>query len=383
MTAQCDTERLIDGLIEKVLDRYPPERVANIKERTESVWRGSPPADRMVYVVGEGDEIRDLPQIPEEASQDQTDLIMQLQTIANHADWDDDFFPAIGSGLRQVAIPSYFGCREEAVSASNRVGPIITDPADVYSLPEIGFVPGTVGGDILAKMQYFHRRTAGRIPVYMTDMQGPFSIAAQLWGVEPFLLAVQDCPAEVHHLLQKCTDVAIGYYKLMREAVEGDWVPLHCHPLLWMPESLGVAASDDFLAIVSPRCLRVFSRPYLEQIAATFGGVVVHSCGSMNRAIGELNQVRGLIGLNFSSTETDLPMLAAEADPRLVLLVHCAGVHRSDLPQLTPLEHIEQCRRVFAEHHRAGMCMAFPCAGVQPDPWRDAQEYRQAATYRQ
>jgi hypothetical protein len=369
---------LIDGLIEKVLATYPAERIERIKQRTSAVWHGHPLPDRIVYIAGEAGEIRGLPDIPAEANEDQRDLIIQLQTILNHGDWDDDFFPAISSGLRQVAIPSYFGCVEEEVSSSNRVGPIIREPSDVYSLPELGFVPGTVGGYLLAKMRYFHQRTGGRIAVYMTDMQGPFSVAAQIWGVEPFMLAIYDHSKEVHYLLQKCTDAIITYYKLMREAVEGNWVPMHCHPVLWLPEDVGVAASDDFLAIVSPRCTRDFSRPYLEQIAEAFGGVVVHSCGSINHAVAELNKVKGLKGLNFSSTETNLEQVAAEIDPRIALVVHCTDVHRPDLQPLTTLQHLELCRQVFGTGRVRGICEAFAC-GMEPNPARDAAIWAEAA----
>jgi hypothetical protein len=377
--AERGTEALIDRLIDQVLEEYPVDRVARIKERTNAVWYSQPLGKRIVYIASQADPAAGLPPIPAGATEDQRDLIVQLQTIVNHSPWDDDFFPAIASGLRQVCIPSYFGCVEEEASASNRVGPIVRTASDVYSLPELGFVPGTVGGDILVKMRYFHRRVSGRIPVYMTDMQGPFSVAAQIWGVVPFMLALRDSPDAAHYLLQKCTDVICSYYRLMREAVEGNWVPMHCHPLLWLPEEKGVAISDDFLAIVSPRTTREFSRPYLEQIAAAFGGVTVHSCGSINHAVRELNQVEGLAGLNFSSTETDLQRLAAEVDPRIVLVVHCTDVHRADLLQLTALQHIELCRRIFAEGRVRGICTAFPC-GVDPDPARDAEAWRAAAT---
>jgi hypothetical protein len=376
--ADCKTEALIDSLIEKVLEKYPPERVARIKAHTNAVWHGHPMQDRIVYIANEGGELRGLPDIPAEANEDQRDLILQLQTIINHGDWDDDFFPAIASGIKQVAIPSYFGCVEEEVSDSNRVGPIIHDPSDVYSLPELGFVPGTVGGYLLAKMRYFHQRTGGRIPVYMTDMQGPFSVAAQIWGIDSFMLAMYDHPKEVHYLLQKCTDAIIKYYRLMRETVEGNWVPMHCHPRLWLPEDVAVAASDDFLAIVSPKCTRDFSRPYLEQIAEAFGGVVVHSCGSINHAVGELNKVKGLVGLNFSSTETNLEQLAEEVDPRIALVVHCTDVHRDDLPPLTSVQHLELCRRVFAKGRVRGICTVFAC-GMLPDPGRDAALWAEAA----
>jgi hypothetical protein len=376
-----DVEKIIDDLIGRVKERYPKQRIQKIKDRTNAVWFGRPPQDRLVYISCENFErTRDLPEIPAAATPSQRELIEQLQTIINHSDWDDDFFPAIASGLRQVTIPSYFGCVEESAGNANHVKPIIREAANVYQLPEIGFIPGTVGGDILEKMRYFHQRTHGQIPVFMTDMQGPFSVAAQMWGIEDFLMATYDRPKEVHFLLQKCTDIIINYYRLMREAVEGNWVPMHCHPLLWMPEEKGVAVSDDFAAIVSPDIIRCFTRPYMEQIAAVFGGVVVHSCGSINHAIGELCQIKGLVGLNFSSTETDFKKVAEEVDPDKVLIVHNTAVHRDDLPLLDPVQQIELCKKVFAKGRAHGICIVFG-GNAKPEPRRDRETWKKSAIY--
>jgi len=143
------------------------------------------------------------------------------------------------------------------------------------------------------------------------------------------------------------------------------------------PENVGVAASDDFLAIVSPRCTRDFSRPYLEQIAEAFGGVVVHSCGSINHAVAELNKVKGLKGLNFSATETNLEQVAAEIDPRIALVVHCTDVHRPDLKPLTTLQHLSFAGE-YSHRQSARICEAFAC-GMEPNPARDAAIWADAA----
>ncbi|WP_407928176.1 uroporphyrinogen decarboxylase family protein [Hydrogeniiclostridium mannosilyticum] len=44
-------------------------------------------------------------------------------------------------------------------------------------------------------------------------MQGPFSVASQIWGIEDFLIACYDYPDEVHYLISRCTDIFIDYCK--------------------------------------------------------------------------------------------------------------------------------------------------------------------------
>lgn len=372
-------ELIIDQLINNAQEVYPKARIERIKERTENVWYHRDNQDRIVHIFMGTAPDKDIPPLPDDITPDQKELIYQLQSVINHSKWDDDFFPALSPGLKQIIIPSYFGCIEEIASASTRVKPAIHDPSDVYNLPDVGFVPDNDGGVMLEKMKYFHQRTKGLFPLFEADMQGPFSVASQIWGVQNFLIALYDSPKEVHYLLQRTTNAVIEYMKLMDKVAEGDLVPYHCMPVLWYPREKGVAVSEDLAAVVSPKTIKEFVRPYLEQIAEAFGGVVMHSCGSINHVIGELNQIKGLVGLNFSSTETDLPLLAKTINPNIAIVCHNSPVHRPDLPLLSQLEHIVHCKKVFTENNINGICLIFPW-NADPDPELDAKTYRNAAT---
>ncbi|MHB1485129.1 MAG: uroporphyrinogen decarboxylase family protein [Saccharofermentanales bacterium] len=345
-------EAIIDDLLEKVLKKYPKERFQKIIDRTAGIWYNHPQKDRLTYSyckeIYNIDNIANMPELPAGTGEFERDLIGELQIIDNHSIWDDDYYPALMPGIKQICIPSYFGCELKVASASDKVIPIIKDPSDVYSLPEIGFISGTEGGDILAKMRYFRQRTHGLLPIYITDMQGPFSVASQIWGIEDFLTAIYDYPDEVHYLINKCTEVIIDYFKLMYEAVEGDLNPLHCMPVVWYPPDKGVAVSEDLLAVVSPEIIREFMKPGYERIAEEFGGVFTHSCGSINHAAQELNNIKGLVGINFSSSETDLAKMSNDLKNDLVIISHNAGVNRDDLPLLDITGHIRICKKIFA-----------------------------------
>lgn len=378
MSVNTGIDIITDQLIKRVIDVYPARRVDQIKQRFHDVWNGRPAKDRIPYVCGAVNGTRNMPRLSGNESELERSLVYQLQGIINHSEWNDDFFPALSPGLRQITIPSYFGCIEEVASTSTRIKPVITNPPDVYGLTELGFIPGTVGHDILEKMRYFRKRTKGCLPVFETDMQGPFSIASQIWGIERFLTAIYECPDEVNYLLQRCTEVIIEYFKLMLDAVDQDLVPMHCFPLIWFPKEKGVAVSEDLVAVVSPATFRNFIRPYLERIADEFGGVVMHSCGSINHVIHELNQVRGLVGINCSSTETDIERLAQDMNPDYILIAHNSPVSRPDIPLYDEIQHIELCRKVFSR--RNGICV-INSFKKNPDPAKDAERLKRAASY--
>ena len=340
---------IIDELTEKVLALYPQERLERIKARSQASWKdmgkGCPYYDRISYVVlkqpPEGD-----PKIPEDASGIQREMIFQLKTMIHNSVIDDEYFPAYQSGLEQVTIPSMFGCVKESISDSAHIKPVISSPSDIYSLPEADIREGSVCHDILYRMAYKHRRTKGRIPVYMTDIQGPFSCAAQMWGIQDFLCVLDENPNEVHHLLSLTTNAIIKYIRAMYEAVDGDMIPIHCHPVLWIPRDCGIAASDDFFAVAGPHTVRDFSVPYLEKLGEEFGGVTVHTCGSMNHLVKLMNTMKTLKAVNFGITETNLPEYAGECDPRIMLIVHKSKLSVNGLPFLTIEKHLRLCADV-------------------------------------
>lgn len=358
-----DSKTIVSNIIEKQLgqihERYAPDRVESTKSRMKRFWNHTPDFGRIPYVVW-GGAPKQMPEFPKDTPENDRELVTQLQGILEHAEWEDDYFPALSPGVRQVTIPSYFGCVEETASASVRVKPAIAEPKDVYTLPEVGFGPETPGGEMLERMKYWRKMTHGLLPLYEADLQGPFSVASQIWGIEEFMFAVYDYPEEVHHLLQRCTDAVIRYAKLMNEAADGDLIPFHCMPAIWYPREKGIAVSEDLVAVVSPSIVKEFVRPYLEQIADAFGGVFMHSCGSINNVICELNHVKGLVGLNFSDCETDLEKALGEVEKSLFIISHNSPVNRTDLPLLNPIQHIELCTRAFTQSKVHGLSIVIP-----------------------
>lgn len=354
-TVRNQADDVIDALIEKVLKAYPEKRLEEIKARTASAWKDKnygqgAYGDRIPYVVLSLPPA-EMVNVPADATQDQKDIINQLMFMLHNSMSDCDYFPAFTSGLEQVAVPSMFGCVKECSSASERVKPIIHSPGDVYSLAPAQVREGFVCYEILRKMAYYAQRTGGRIPVYMTDVQGPFSCAAQMWGIQDFLCDLNEYPNEAHHLLALCTDAIIQFFQEMYAVTGGNLVPIHCMPVIWVPKDCGVAVSDDFFAIVGANTIREFSCPYLEKIGETFGGITAHTCGNMNHLVKVMNEMKTLRALNFSASETDLRQYASGHDPKTLLFVHKSDLSIGGLPLLNAEEHIRFCKEIHKEYH--------------------------------
>lgn len=128
-------------------------------------------------------------------------------------------------------------------------------------------------------------------------------------------------------MIDRCTDVLIAFMRRTREVAGEALIAYHCPTALWYPPAMGLAYSEDLMAVVSPAVVREFMRPSVERIAREFGGVVLHSCGSINHLARELSDIPGLKGLNFATCETDLTRFLADAGPRLALAVHNSPVN--------------------------------------------------------
>jgi hypothetical protein len=349
ITGRNHADDIIDDLIEKVLLAYPPERLKRIKARSESAWKNISGNcsynDRIPYVVLNS-ILPEKPEIPDDTSDIQRDMINQLKSMFLNSVIDDEYYPAFSSGVEQVTIPSMFGCVKEIISGSDHIKPIINSPSDVYSLPNAKICEGYICYDMLYRMAYKYRRANGRIPVYMTDIQGPFSCASQMWGIENFLCDLDEYSNEVHHILSLCSEAIIKYFHAMYDAVDGDMIPYHCSPVLWIPKDCGVAVSDDFFAVVGENTVKEYSIPYLEKIGQEFGGITAHTCGNMNHLASLLSKAKNLKALNFGSSETDLMKFAQECDPRITLIVHKSGMSIKGLPLFSTEGHIKHCTDV-------------------------------------
>jgi len=135
------------------------------------------------------------------------------------------------------------------------------------------------------------------IHITQPDMQGPFDIAAQLWGSEIFT-AFYDCPELIVELLDLIAETYIQTCRLFAnassEAIGDGFIALHytiCkgHCVL----------KDDSSVMLSPRTYMRFIRPANEKILTTLGGGGIHFCGVGDQWKKEFVDTQGLMGVDF------------------------------------------------------------------------------------
>lgn len=349
----------VDKLLDQVDTLYSQKYKQEITSRLHRLWNKQPATDKIPYVVLSYEPPYD--QNDPNLSPWENEVIAQLHGIINHKVWNDDYIPIFYFGIIQALIPSCFGCTQvySQDKKSVEVVPVIKEHQDIHSLKPLGFDKGTLGGDMLEKMRFFHKATHGRILLAETDMQGPFSVASQIWGIESFLAAIYKTPEAVHHLLDLTTQVIIDYIRLMFEVTEGNLSPCHCMPYLWMSKDQGVCVSEDLLAVVSPEITEQFIVPYLNKIGKAFGGVLAHTCGSLNHGIKALAQTPYVIGVNCSSSETHLEKLVHDGGKELVYLIHSSPVAAAGLKTLNCIEQLSLFKECIKDQY-AGICQVTP-----------------------
>lgn len=357
--------------VAKIRRLYPEKRLARNRRRLDAIWDLRQPEDRIPFVF------KNPPHVPairedfffEAGYDEETSLRYQLDVMESRAFIEDDYVPSLFPGLRQGAIPTAFGCVEVLEGDHFWCKPMMRDANDVYRLPKPAFEK--VGGTklFLERIKYFRKETGGRLPIHVCDMQGPLDVAAAIWGCQDFLVALYDHPDEVHFLLNLVTESVIEFVAMQMEAAEGDIVPMRCWAVVWMPPAKGISISEDLLSVLPPELYREFGIPYHERIARKFGGVFIHSCGNFSHNLDNLKNTKGLVGMNFSISETPIERLVTEMGNRYVFVPHAiTGVSCGDLPAHSQEEHVRKSMRVIKEHGASAQVVV----GIEPD-WDNAR----------
>ncbi len=240
--------------------------------------------------------------------------------------WSKDDFvmhlqPQMGVGV----FASAFGCRIEFPPDQMPWSyPVIKagEPAGkVYELEPPDVRAGLLG-DILDWAEYFDKKAEHAYPVAMTDLQGPMDTAYLVWDSCDFMVAMYEHPKEVHRLMRLCTDLIIKFTKDMRSRVK-EFVPAHFPPV-YIEDGMGIALSEDALAVLSPHLYEEFSLPYINELSEEFGGVIIHSCGNFSHQLDVLQKVHKLRGINFGVSETSFEAVWQALGGKTVIIPHCS-----------------------------------------------------------
>jgi len=256
-------------------------------------------------------------------------LRAQLAEIEDRMPLRSDFVPCLCPAFGVVSIPAAFGC--EVVWHQDNfpsVKPLrLRSPKELRDIQRPSLFSGETGR-ILEYTRHFMDKTEGRIPIRLTDIQGPLDSAALIMGHTEFFTAMKTHPREVHGLIQMITEFTIELVKAQRQVVHNasaEFVPSLFEP--WIPDGFGVSVSNDACVMISADEHDEFCVPYLNQIADAFGGLFIHSCGNWLHQIPSLARVRRLRGLEFGASETPFTPVTEYFNDRVVLACR-VGLHR-------------------------------------------------------
>lgn len=163
--------------------------------------------------------------------------------------------------------------------------------------------------------------------------QGPLSLAAQLYGMDRLLIDLldEDCEADIHRLLQLCTEANIRYCCALLDA--GAHIT-----------SLGDSTAGP--GVLSPQMYETFAMPYEKQVIEAVhrhGGMLsLHICGDATLIIDKMIQTGADI-LEIDQ-KTDIAAAYEVAKGRCALL---GQVSPTVLMQGTPAQAAAETRRML------------------------------------
>ena len=169
----------------------------------------------------------------------------------------------------------------------------IHDPSEIADLRLKPLSEWEEMQEVLERIRYFKRETAGQVGIILTDTQSPNDTASLIMDAAEFFADCLEEPASVAPLLDKVTDAIIEYSKIQIEEI-GDCYCAPGHIAVSGFDVSGIMLSCDNLAILSPAAFENSEAAYLERIADSFGGVHLHSCGRFTHNVGELLKLKGL-----------------------------------------------------------------------------------------
>lgn len=273
-------------------------------------------------------------------------LSSDLSRLAVRSTLCDFDIPALRTDFGTSVFPSAFGApvRLEKGRYPWNEPIIFDDPSVVYKLKKPLVNEGLLG-EVLDFTRFVVRETDGKLPVKMTDLQGPLDIVYLLWESNNFFLALFEAPRAVHHLLEMATELIIEFVQAQKDAAgQAEFIP--CHLQHYLPWGEGICVSEDLLSILSPDLYREFALPYLNALSDVFGGIFIHSCGNFTHNLKVLPEIRGLKGVNFGATETPFARVVEELGGKTVLSPHL-GLNKDIVFSSVPayLEHLHNVGR--------------------------------------
>ncbi len=237
--------------------------------------------------------------------------------------FDDDSIPSIFPGCKQSTIPTMFGAKEIMVGDDYSCETIINSPEAAAKLAPATIPPGSTADSWLEMQKYIMSETAGRIPVHVCDMQGPFEVAAKLMGYDNMFLLAMDEPDAFDQLMEKMTQAFLLLWKRQQEICGENFLGCHFYPWNILPAKGYASVSADSMVMVSPDFFDRHYGPCIHRISQELGSLAVHSCGDWRKVVPNLCKVKGVKLVNASQLSVEqLIQAGLTADKIFIGSVH-------------------------------------------------------------
>lgn len=164
---------------------------------------------------------------------------------------------------------------------------------EALAYPVIPIAETEIGRNVLAMTHYFLDKTAGRIPISLTDVQSPLNIASYLVDTNAFYMALYDEPELLKKLLSKIVHLAVEFYQKLVDLM-GDTIAWPGHGFASSRVFKSFGFSDDVMVMLSPEMYVEFEVPFINRLTQPFGGAAFHSCGNWADRISAVQKIENL-----------------------------------------------------------------------------------------
>jgi len=334
MTTPDDTLRRLLEYLERKIDLSHVEEVRNRLLATIRYKETDRPPLLTFFHTYEGEDIQPYPY--EEAFSDPAKMMVnELLTtgrtsLYHQVDLRDDSLYCIEANFGCSIPASMFGTE---IKVSGNEYPWVVS-LDQEAIDQIIDAPipdprSGLGQRVIDQIDYFNAvlseypRCKAAFGIEFPDLQGPFEVAAQLWGSEIYT-ALYDDADRVRALLSKTTDLIIAAYHFfqgkVREHIGPDW-----HYSQDTLQRGKLCPRNDSVVMISPRMYAEIIQPFDARLSEALGGATIHFCGNGERHIDDFLAVPGITGLDFGQGELmDMDQIYAKTAPHRIPLIRAA-----------------------------------------------------------
>ena len=274
----------------------------------------------------------------------------QWLAMSERIEWLDDYtvpYLSVTSGTEIFA--ECFGAKVSRPDDNMPFAiPFIKTPSEAAKIrvPRLEDTPLTLLFEIADELI---RRSGGKAPLQLPDMQSPMDVVAQLWDKTDLFPSMIEAPEAVKELAEKVKTLQYAFLDRWFSKYGTDYIAHF--PAYFMRG--GVTLSVDEIGSVSTEMYDDFFEGEIREMSRRYGGIGIHSCADSRHQWGGLKKTEGLVMLNLCRPSRLLDeSYEYFKDTAAMWPIHTVNNVGSALTRKRKNEYPEGCRLVLTEHAR-------------------------------